>query len=187
MNPWNGKIQKLFQNTNSMVFEQLILEIYQESQFNPPRFFQISPKPPGIFREKKVILEASISDLLVVGSIICCGSTLPKETRKIQKALPIQDFHRFRYKNLLKFIFLELFLTIICYFHILLTDFTYNVFMILNWNSGKNLENFLKISVFIKIFSFQDRRLFTFNVITWLNVDLEQNCFHQNIPHGISP
>ena len=52
--------------------------------------------------------------------------------------------------------------------------------MILNWNSEQQfLENFSKISVFIKIYSFQDRRLFKFFlseffVITWLNFDLEQ-------------
>ena len=38
----------------------------------------------------------------------------------------------------------------------------------------KNLENFSKITVFIKIFSF---RFFTFHVITWLNFDLNPNIF----------
>ena len=57
---------------------------------------------------------------------------------------PIQDFHRFCYKNLLKFIFGNnshnylLFSDIIVWF--------YNIFMILNWNSEKiswkYLENF---------------------------------------------
>ena len=41
----------------------------------------------------------------------------------------------------------------------------------------KNLENFSKISVFIKIFSFQDRQIVTFHVITWLNFDLDQKYF----------
>ena len=58
--------------------------------------------------------------------------------------------------------------------------------MILNWNSEKNPENFSKISIFIKIFSFQDRRLFTFHAITWLNFYLEQILFHQNIPKDTS-
>ena len=57
------------------------------------------------------------------------------------KKIPIQDFHRFRYKNLLNLFFevishnYQLFSHIIVWF--------YNIFMILNWNSEKQI---LKIS-----------------------------------------
>ena len=60
---------------------------------------------------------------------------------------PIQDFHRFCYKNLLKIDFFKIIShNYLLFWHIV---WFYNIFMTLNWNSEKNLEN-----VFIKIFSF---------------------------------
>ena len=108
------------------------------------------------------------------------GRPYPKLWGKYKKPYP-----RFSEIWLLKPIKIDFF-KIISHNYLLFSHFTCQILQYLHdfklKQRKKNLENFSKISVFIKIFSFQDRRLFTFHVITWLNFDLEQKFFHQNIP-----
>ena len=146
-------------------------------KLTPSGFFKLSPKPPGIFRKKKFVLKAPICDILVVGSILKVD---PTQIYWENTKRPIQEFHEFRYKNLLQFIFWIISHKYLLYSYIIV--WFYNIFMILNWIREKNLQNSLKISVFFQIFSFQDRRLFTFNVITLLTFDLKQQSCHHNIP-----
>ena len=109
---------------------------------------------PSVF-PNKLIPKVSICDLLRVGLMLRVDPT--RSYGKNTKS-PIQDSHRFCYKNH--------FFQIISHNHLLFSHILvwfYNIFMILNWTARKNW------------------RLFTFPVITWLNFDLEQNIFHRNI------
>ena len=80
----------------------------------------------------------------MVGSMLRVDPT--QSYRENTKSL-IQDFHRFRYIN-----YYNLFSEIISHNNYLLFPhiivWFYNIFMILNWNSEKNLDLFSKISVF---------------------------------------
>ena len=84
---------------------KLTLEVPRGGQFDPPWFFQIFSKTPKNSPEKiKVFLEASICNLLMVKSMLGVDPTQSygKNTKS-----PIQGFHRFYYKNLLKINFLN--------------------------------------------------------------------------------
>ena len=66
-------------------------------QFDPLCFFEFSPYSPGLF-----FLEASICDRLMLGSMLRVN---PTQSYGENTKSPIHNVHRFRYKNLLQFIF----------------------------------------------------------------------------------
>ena len=57
----------------------------------------------------------------------------------------------------------------------------YIIFMISNWNSDNKSWKFLENLSFYQNFQFLGTATLHF---IWLNFDLEQNWFHQNIPQG---
>ena len=117
----------------------LTLEIPRGINLTPLDFFKFFSKPPEISRKKK-ILEASICDLLVVEWMLRVNRT---QSYGENTKSPIQDFHRFGYKKILKFIFFKIIPHIYLLFSHTIVWF-YNIFKILNWNSEKKSWKFFE-------------------------------------------